>query len=410
MFCSKCGNEIKAEDQFCANCGNKISVMIKENSAVEKTVSEGVDHAVVSMKNHTPIFLWIGITAIIVAAAVIVTVLVLTRGTDDSKYQDKLDLGRKYLLELEYDRAIAAFEEAIKIDPKKKDAYIELAEVYVSQGDIEKALEVLEDAEDNVDDPDDLEIIEKKKDEVEEKKEKEPERTPSPSEEITDAVTPEPTEEVAEPTSIPTLSPTPTPAPIVTDPPTSTPTPTPTSTPTPTPSPTPTPTLTVNKVDCPDLVGLTQAKAEKKLKDLNLEVGEVVYEYNEAFDIGLVIEQSVEPGIMIEEGTEIDLVISLGEEPTPTPDEDDYKEFSELSDDELCDLVSDYYFDRHGTEPPYVIIDHESDGNIVFQIYDFVNGHTNTWEWYTINRTTGKGSGMFDGDIDLKEYYETEYY
>ena len=146
----------------------------------------------------------------------------------------------------------------------------------------------------------------------------------------------------------------------------------------------------------------------KKLKDLNLEVGEVVYEYNDAFDAGLVIEQSVEPGIMIEEGTEIDLVISLGEE--PTPDEDDYKEFSELSDDELCALVSDYYYDRNGQVPPYVIISSETDGNIVFQIYDFVNGHTNTWEWYTINRTTGKGSGMFDGDIDLKEYYETEYY
>ena len=116
-------------------------------------------------------------------------------------------------------------------------------------------MEVLEDAEDNVDDPDDLEIIEKKKDEVEKKKEKEPERTPSPSEEITDAVTS---------------------------------------------SPTPTPTLTVNKVDCPDLVGLTQAKAEKKLKDLNLEVGEVVY-------------QSVPAGDSISEGDTLSVSVSKGQ-------------------------------------------------------------------------------------------------
>ena len=61
----------------------------------------------------------------------------------------------------------------------------------------------------------------------------------------------------------------------------------------------------IKEVDCPYLVGLTQAKAEKKLKDLNLEVGEVTYAYNDAFDAGLVIEQSVKEGDKIVAGQKL---------------------------------------------------------------------------------------------------------
>lgn len=53
-------------------------------------------------------------------------------------------MAQRYLDELQYEQAIAEYEAAISIDPKNKDAYLGLAEVYVTMGDIEKALEVLE--------------------------------------------------------------------------------------------------------------------------------------------------------------------------------------------------------------------------------------------------------------------------
>ena len=65
-------------------------------------------------------------------------------------WQEQYDLGIRYLSEGNYEEAILAFEAAIKIDPKQVDAYISLAEAYVAQGDAEKALVILDQAEEAV--------------------------------------------------------------------------------------------------------------------------------------------------------------------------------------------------------------------------------------------------------------------
>ena len=83
----------------------------------------------------------------------------------------------------------------------------------------------------------------------------------------------------------------------------------------------------IKEVECPYLVGLKQAKAEKALEKAKLVKGEVTFEYNESFNAGLVIFQSVEEGTSIEEGTSVSFVVSLGpepvvtQEPEPTPDD-----------------------------------------------------------------------------------------
>ena len=58
-------------------------------------------------------------------------------------WQEQYDLGVRYLSEGKYEEAIIAFEAAIEIDPKRKEAYTSLAEVYTAQGDTAKAEEVL---------------------------------------------------------------------------------------------------------------------------------------------------------------------------------------------------------------------------------------------------------------------------
>ena len=52
-------------------------------------------------------------------------------------------LGERYLDALDYEQAIAAFEQAINIDPKNEDAYRMLAETYDKMGMEAKAAEVL---------------------------------------------------------------------------------------------------------------------------------------------------------------------------------------------------------------------------------------------------------------------------
>lgn len=56
----------------------------------------------------------------------------------------QLSFGDKYLMELNYDDAILAYEVALRIDPKKEDAYVGLARAYIGKGDYEKALENIE--------------------------------------------------------------------------------------------------------------------------------------------------------------------------------------------------------------------------------------------------------------------------
>ena len=58
-------------------------------------------------------------------------------------WQTQYDLGVRYLSEGNYEEAILAFTAAIEIDPKRPEAYKQLAEVYYALGEDEKAEDIL---------------------------------------------------------------------------------------------------------------------------------------------------------------------------------------------------------------------------------------------------------------------------
>lgn len=75
-------------------------------------------------------------------AAVLLAVMLLTAcASGASKAADKIELGQKYLTELNYTEAVASFTEAIRLDPDNIQAYIGRAEAYLALGEYEKALE-----------------------------------------------------------------------------------------------------------------------------------------------------------------------------------------------------------------------------------------------------------------------------
>jgi tetratricopeptide (TPR) repeat protein len=55
-----------------------------------------------------------------------------------------LDLGEKYLLEMNYEEAILCFDRLIEIEPRNVRGYMGLAEIYVGLGNSDKAVEVLQ--------------------------------------------------------------------------------------------------------------------------------------------------------------------------------------------------------------------------------------------------------------------------
>lgn len=75
-------------------------------------------------------------------AAVLLAVMLLTAcASGASKAADKIELGQKYLTELNYTEVVASFTEAIRLDPDNIQAYMGRAEAYLALGEYEKALE-----------------------------------------------------------------------------------------------------------------------------------------------------------------------------------------------------------------------------------------------------------------------------
>ena len=76
----------------------------------------------------------------LIAVIVLVAVLLTSCGSKAATATDKIELGQKYLTELNYTEAIASFTEAIKLDPNIIQAYMGRAEAYVALGEYDKAL------------------------------------------------------------------------------------------------------------------------------------------------------------------------------------------------------------------------------------------------------------------------------
>ena len=89
------------------------------------------------------IFLIITGICIIGVIAVISTAIIIA-GNSKSDIEKRLEAANRYLVKLDYEQAIAEFEEIIKADPKCVEAYIGLADAYEGIGEPDKAREVLE--------------------------------------------------------------------------------------------------------------------------------------------------------------------------------------------------------------------------------------------------------------------------
>lgn len=144
MICKKCGTENNETAKFCRNCGNQLQdnqlayVLEKENRQVSKK----------SSGKKWGIFF---VLAIIIAG--IIGGIWISKSKEEKKikeYKNQITQGNKYVENLDYKKAEASYLKAISIDPKRKDPYLKLADVYVVQEEYEKAVKILEDASKNV--------------------------------------------------------------------------------------------------------------------------------------------------------------------------------------------------------------------------------------------------------------------
>lgn len=67
----------------------------------------------------------------------------------------------------------------------------------------------------------------------------------------------------------------------------------------------------------PDLIGSTEEEATKRLRAANLRLGQVISSWSADAPLGSVLQQNPRAGLQVANGSRVDLVVSLGPEPSP---------------------------------------------------------------------------------------------
>ena len=96
------------------------------------------------MKSNKKTIAIIGAAALLCLMASVIIILARVGSSDGRRLNHQLQLGQKYLEEMDYEQAVVAFNEAIKIDPANEEAYHGLAEAYFRLGEYGNSLECLD--------------------------------------------------------------------------------------------------------------------------------------------------------------------------------------------------------------------------------------------------------------------------
>lgn len=179
MNCIKCGKEITPGTEACSYCGEPALEEVPEETEetqdnTGKLTVSGSDLAITpdapandhNEKNDKPDYgveesdpgletdankkksgkkkIIIGFSIIALIIVSLAVSILMVKILPERRLKSLLSLGEKYLSEMNYEDAIAAFEEALQIDPKTEDAYIGIANVYIGLKDYKKALDAIE--------------------------------------------------------------------------------------------------------------------------------------------------------------------------------------------------------------------------------------------------------------------------
>lgn len=110
--------------------------MQESNSSLENTNAPGQNNKLVSRKSSKKLLpIGVGIFAVIIAVAVIITISI---SRDGHEYNNNIRAAEKYITELDYASAISTYKAAIAIDPSIVDAYLGLIDVYCKLAEVER--------------------------------------------------------------------------------------------------------------------------------------------------------------------------------------------------------------------------------------------------------------------------------
>lgn len=189
MYCIYCGHKNDDDASFCTKCGKALEhdetgenfgesgAPGPDEAAEGVTQTPSTDEAqeppvrdIFQMpplsqeprpdgnvqKKKTGLLVGLILGAGVLVIMIIVICLLIFGGRNSQSYQKQMDIGEQYFQEADYNAAIEAFREAIKIDETRSGAYTRLCDAYIALGDYNRAREVIDYGVTVVDDPKEL--------------------------------------------------------------------------------------------------------------------------------------------------------------------------------------------------------------------------------------------------------------
>ncbi len=84
------------------------------------------------------------IVGVVLVAVLIFLLIGFGTGAKEQSLEHRLEQAYKYMEEMDYQSAIVAFQDVLKIDPKNEEVYLGLADAYIMLEDYENAMTILE--------------------------------------------------------------------------------------------------------------------------------------------------------------------------------------------------------------------------------------------------------------------------
>ncbi len=128
MFCNKCGNQIADGMKFCTSCGTPVG------QSLEQAVEQAKPVLKTKKRKLWLIPVIIVVALILIAIVAVGSIFAIARNAE-KKYRDQIETAEKYLDDLDYTKAIAAYKEAIELRPEDPDGYIGLAQTYAAMAE-----------------------------------------------------------------------------------------------------------------------------------------------------------------------------------------------------------------------------------------------------------------------------------
>lgn len=157
MFCPECGKQNKDNARFCRFCGAR---MVEETELQTKVQIENQEKSGGGDNQNQPVkkksrkvrIVLASVLVLCVVIAIVVFVWILPQ-QKEKNYQANVSDGERYLEEMDYEKAEDSYLAAIEIDPKEPEPYLQLVDIYESQNQPEKVVDILKRGAENTNSP-----------------------------------------------------------------------------------------------------------------------------------------------------------------------------------------------------------------------------------------------------------------